>query len=215
MSPNLQTVLDFLKELKQNNNKPWFIAHRADYEQTREIYFQFIDGIIDEFRLADNLQGLSAKDCTARIYSKDKTPYKTNFGSMISPSGWDTSSLGYYISIEPAGASMAAGGYYMPSPAQLQAFRAAVAKSPFRFLELTEEMGFKDTFGAIEGDRLKTAPRGFDPAHPQIYLLRLKQITVMRHYTDAQVTATGFTADVIQACRTMKPFLDYLNLITH
>ncbi len=215
-SVDLAPVLNFLDELARNNNKAWFEAHRPAYDTARSAFEQLIEEVIDEFRVLDHLQGLTAKECTARIYrdirfSKDKSPYKKAMGAVVAPGGWRSTSLvGYYIHIEPHGQSMVAGGMHEPTPRQLDRFRSAVASDAAEFMALTSARTFVDTFGAVEGDRLKTAPRGYDPAHPQIALLQLKQVLVARRFADAEVTASGFVGQVLVTCRAMRPFLEYL-----
>jgi uncharacterized protein (TIGR02453 family) len=214
-SPNLDAVLRFLDELSQNNNKPWFEAHRPAYESARAAFEQFVDGLIDEFRGPDNLQGLSARNCIARIhrdirFSKDKSPYKTNLGAMIAPGGWKTTALGYYIHLEPGARSMVAGGLYNPTAEQLQRFRQAIDAHAGRFKEVTGAQAFVRTFGNLAGERLKTAPKGFDRSHPEIALLQLKQITAIHHFSDQEVLAPDFADQVASACRAMKPFLETL-----
>jgi uncharacterized protein (TIGR02453 family) len=218
MTYNLEPALRFLDELRQNNNKPWFDSHRADYDTARSCFAQLVDDLIDEFRASDHLQGLSAKSCIARIYrdirfSKDKTPYKTNLGAMVAPGGWKTSAFGYYLSLEPQGQSMVAGGLYAPTPEQLLKFRRAIDEDAAAFKEITGAPDFVQAFGAIEGERLKTAPKGYDRSHPEIDLLQLKQITAIRRFTDQQVLADDFAAQVAGSFRAMKPFLNYLTVI--
>ncbi len=121
---NLQPVLSFLDDLSQNNNKPWFDEHRPAYAAARNAFEQFIDGVIDAFREVDNLQGLAARDCFPRInrdvrFSKDKSPYKTNLGALVAPGGWRATAQGYYISLQPHGQSMVAGGLYDPDAAAI------------------------------------------------------------------------------------------------
>jgi uncharacterized protein (TIGR02453 family) len=213
---NLKPVLSFLGELGQHNQKTWFDEHRPAYNAAREVFLQFIEGLIDELRASDNLQGLSAKDCVARIYrdirfSKDKSPYKTNMAAMIAPGGWMTNGRGYYISIEPRGQSLVAGGLYNPTPQELNRFRQAIDNDAATFKALTRARDFADAFGAVEGERLKTAPKGYDREHPEIGLLQLKQITAMHRFSEEEVLSSDFTDRVVAVCRAMKPFLDYLN----
>ncbi len=213
---NLEPILSFLDELSNNNNKPWFDAHRPAYETARKTFEQFIDGLIDEFRVPDDLQSLSARDCIARIYrdirfSRDKSPYKTNLAANIAPGGWKATRLGYYISIGPQGQSMVAGGLHEPTPEQLERFRQAISQDAAAFKQLTHARAFVAAFGAVEGDRLKTAPKGYDRAHPEIELLRLKQITAVHQFTQPEVLDRDFAGRVVTICRAMKPFLGYLN----
>ena len=213
---DMKQILAFLDGLNRNNNKAWFEAHRADYLAARAAFEQFVDGLIDEFRTADHLEGLSARDCTPRIhrdirFSKDKSPYKTNLGAIIGPGGWHGDRLGYYVSIEPHGRSMVAGGLYDPTPEQLERFRREIAREAGAFKRVTQHEGFVSAFGEVQGDRLKTAPKGYDRTHPEIALLRLKQVTAYHHFTDEAVPANDFRDQVIHFCRRLRPFLELLN----
>ncbi len=213
--PSLRTTLTFLSDLKENNERTWFAQHRDEYDAARQAFEDFLDEIIDPLRGSDNLQFLRAKDCISRIYrdirfSKDKTPYKINMGAMIAPGGWKSDVLGYYVSVQPGGESMVAGGLYSPSSEQLLSFRKMVDRDAAKFKALVSEPAFAKAFGKIEGDSLKTAPRGFEKDHPEIELLRLKQIFAWRKYSDADVLADGFTQDVIKKCNILRPFLRYL-----
>ncbi len=216
---NLGLVLHFLDDLSQNNNKTWFDQHRSDYEAARGTFEQLIDALIDEFRISDHLQGLTARDCVARIYrdirfTKDKSPYKTNLAAVIAPGGWRSAYLGYYLSIAPHGQSMVAGGLYLPTPEQLNRFRQIIDENAGTFKKIIGAPDFLEAFGSIEGERLKTAPKGYDRTHPEIALLQLKQITAVHHLSDQEVMAPDFPAQVVMLCRTMKPFLAYLSSIT-
>ncbi|MGB8214492.1 MAG: DUF2461 domain-containing protein [Anaerolineales bacterium] len=212
---DLNPTVHFLDELSQHNSKAWFDMNRAAYQAARVPFEGFIDFLIDEFRIADNLQGLSAKECIFRLnrdlrFSRDKTPYKTNLGAVIGPGGRKSTWQGYYVSIEPHDRSMIAGGLYMPSPEQLGRFRQAVSQHPAALKRIIGEPAFVEQYGKIEGERLKTAPKGYDQDHPEIELLRLKQITVLHPLEDQAVLAEDFAEKVIRACRAMRPFLDYL-----
>ena len=216
---DLGLVLDFLDGLSRNNQKAWFEEHRPAYEAARDVFYRFVDGLIDEFRASDRLEGLSAKDCVPRIYrdirfSKDKSPYKTNMGALIAPGGWRSTHLGYYVSLAPRAQSMVAGGLHQPAPEQLNRFRQAIDQKADAFKKLTRAKAFVETFGVIEGERLKTAPQGYDRAHPEIALLQLKQVTVVHHFSDQDVLARDFSGQVTGACRVMRPFLDYLERVT-
>ena len=213
---NFLPILDFLDNLSQNNVKAWFDTHRADYESARDIFSQFVDYLIDEFRTTDNLQGLSARDCITRIYrdilfSRDKSPYHTNFSAIIGPGGKKSITQGYYISIQPHDQSIVAGGLHMPDPEQLNRFRQAIDRHAGEFKAITADPAFVEQFGSIEGERLKTAPKGYDRAHPEIALLRLKEVVAVHHFSDQAVLAADFPEKVLTACRAMKPFVDYLN----
>lgn len=213
---DLASVLSFLDELRQNNNKPWFDQHRARYEQARGHFEHFIDLIIDEFRVADGLQDLSARDCISRIYrdirfSKDKSPYKTNMWATIASGGKKTMRMGYHVALQPGGQSIIAGGMWEPSSEQLSKFRESIDRDASQFKRIIHNQAFTDAFGKLEGERLKTAPQGYDKTHPEIDLLQMKQVMVVHYFTDSQVQASDFLSHVISGCRAMRPFLDYLD----
>ncbi len=216
---DLAPILSFLDELRQHNDKAWFDKNRPAYENARDTFERFIDILIDELRSSDQLLGLTAQDCIFRInrdvrFSKDKSPYKTNLGAMIAPGGRKSTREGYYISIEPQGQSLIAGGLYMPSPQQLARFRQAIDRDASELKKIMRARAFVKYFGTLEGEKLKTAPQGYDQANPAIELLRLKQVTVLHHLSDQEILAPDFPRQTLAVCRAMKPFLDYLNSLS-
>jgi len=99
----------------------------------------------------------------------------------------------------------------MPDPQQLERFRQAIDQDAAEFKDITGNPAFVEQFGKIEGERLKTAPKGYDRAHPEIELLQLKQVTAVHHMSDKEVLAGDFPEKVVAVCRAMKPLVDYLN----
>jgi uncharacterized protein (TIGR02453 family) len=215
---DLKPVLAFLSGLEQNNNKPWFEANRAAYETARSAFVSFVDELIGDFGRVEDLKGIAAKDCVMRIYrdmrfSKDKTPYKINMSASIGPGGKKSPRLSYYFHLQPHGESMVAGGLHMPEPAQLNKFRAAIARNARPFKSVITAPSFRKYFGDLSGEKLKSAPQGYDRAHPEIELLRLKEVVAVHHIPDAEVLAPKFRSQVVGAFTAMKPFLDYLNSV--
>ncbi len=215
---NLVPVLTFLTDLSQNNNKLWFEQNRAAYETARGEFERFTNYLIDEFRLADNLGPLTAKECMSRIYrdlrfSKDKTPYQTHMWAAIAPGGKKGTRMGYYVSIQPQGQSILAGGLWEPATEQIYRFRQSIAEDAEEFKGIINTKAFADYFGGIKGDKLKTAPQGYDRSHPEIELLQLKQVIVDRYFSDQEVTTNDFPGLIVAGCRVMRPFLDYLDAI--
>ena len=213
---NFHQILSFLNDLSQHNSRDWFDTNRPAYESARGMFERFIDNLIDEFRTSDNLQGLTAKECIFRIYrdvrfSRDKTPYNSNFSAVISPGGKKSRLQGYYVSIEPHGHSMIAGGLHMPSSDQINLFRQEINRDAAAFKAVTGDKDFIEQFGRIEGERLKTAPKGYARDHPEIELLQLKEVVAIHNFPDEQLEAGNFLERVVTVCRTIKPFLDFLN----
>lgn len=211
---DLSPVLQFAADLKLNNNRPWFIEHKAEYELARARFEEFVEDLIFDLSKTEPLGGLTPKDCIYRLnrdlrFSKDKTPYKPYLSAYIAPGGRKSRLMGYYVHLEP-GNVMLAGGLYDPEPRQLTAFRDAIARNSREFKSIITEKKFVEFFGEVGGESLKTIPRGFSPDHPDAALLRLKTVTVMHHVTDAAAITPDFFDHAIEAFAVMKPFLEYL-----
>ncbi len=117
---------------------------------------------------------------------------------------------GYYFHIEP-GASLIAGGAYIPPSPWLKAIRENISEEPEKFLEIISDKNFVKYFGTLDGEKLKTAPKGFPSDHPQIELLKMKSFLAVREATDAEVLEPGYMEKVIMAFKVMKPLNDFLN----
>lgn len=132
---------------------------------------------------------------------------------MIAPGGWRGSAFGYYISVAPHDQTITGGGLHEPTAEQLDHFRQAIDRNANAIKKVTQARDFVTLFGTVEGERLKTAPKGYDRAHPEIELLQLKQFMAVHHFTDQEVLAGDFKTKVVSTCRGMRPFLDYLEEI--
>jgi uncharacterized protein (TIGR02453 family) len=212
---NLGPVLKFLESLSLNNNKAWFDKHREEYESARDTFEKFVDDLIDKLRESDGLGDLTAKDCIPRInrdirFSKDKSPYKTNFAATLAPGGKKAMLRGYHVSIGADEHSHIAGGLYMPTPEQLSKFRKAIASDASAFEKIVHAKPFVQHFGAVEGERLKTAPQGYDRDHPELELLQLKQVVAIHRFSVEDVLAPDFSKRIVTMSKAMKPFVDYL-----
>ena len=210
--------MKFLAGLSKNNNKPWFEAHREQYEQSMALFETLVGRIITGMSVLEDLEGLAPKDCIMRIYrdvrfSPDKSPYKTGLGAGIAPGGRKSGRLGYHLHLGPKGATMVAGGMWDPAPDQLARFRDAIVKDASRFLAIVGAAPFRKHFVEVSGETLKTAPKGYAPDHPQLGILRLKQVCVSEKFPDEVVTSAGFSARAVESMKAMKPFIDYLNTV--
>lgn len=213
-----KSTLEFLTDLKKRNEREWFSANRKRYEAARDNFEIFVQAAINEISGFDPiLKGLEAKSCTYRInrdirFSNDKTIYKTHLGAFIVRGGKRNGDrfAGYYFHVEP-GNSMIAGGAYMPPSAWLSAIREKIDEHGKEFLKITGDPDFINYFGAIEGDKLKSAPKGYQKDHPYIELLKLKSFLCARIIPDSKIISGGCFENIISACRIMKPLNDFLN----
>ncbi len=215
MPQSLQTTLDFLEELRFNNHKTWFDENRKRYEQARSIFEGLIGNIMQHFGTVEDLGDTTVKECLYRInrdirFSKDKTPYQIHMAALIANGGRKSTGRSYYVHIQPGG-SFVAGGIYSPTPEQLQKLRHTIAQNPRRINDVLANKDFVRYFGKVEGEKLKTAPKGYASDHPAIELLKHKQFLASHPVTDAQVLSDGLVAYIVDACRALKPFVAYID----
>lgn len=212
---DLKPTINFLSELSQNNNKDWFDDNRKTYESCRKDFISLVNSIIEELAKFDpDLTAVDAKKCVFRInrdirFSKDKTPYKTNFGALMGANGKKTEGTGFYIHISP-GQNFAGGGIYMPPSETLAAIRQEIDYNPESLKNLLDTKDFQDTFGEIQGDKLKTAPKGYPIDHPHIDLLRLKSFYVVKEFSDNELSSEGFFEELVRTYKKAHEFNKYL-----
>ena len=199
----MDKVLQFLKELNKNNNREWFQDNKKRYEECRDKMNFLTDVLINEIgRFDSEVRGLSPKECVFRIFrdvrfSKDKRPYKTNFGSFICKGGRKSMNPGYYFHIEP-GNSFIGGGIYMPPSEPLKSIRNYMAEHADTFLEIANEPGFKSKFPEMYNDQLKTAPKGFPKDHEYISILKYKSFIFSKEMKDPVVKSDTYVEEMVK-----------------
>jgi len=210
----MKEILAFLKQLSSHNNRDWMQANKKEYERAKEIFKQEIDKLIKGISQFDeSVQGLEPKDCIFRInrdirFSKDKSPYKTNFGAAMMEGGKKTSNPTYYLHVEP-GKSFLAGGVYMPLPENLKKIRQEIDYNPQELKQVVESKPFKNSFGAMTGEQLKTAPKGYPKDHPNIEMLRFKSFIATRNISDHDLTDEDYMKDILGHFKVLYPFNQY------
>lgn len=215
-----KATLDFISGLQMNNDREWFNNNRKLYDTAKSNFESFIQALIENItEFEPILKGLEAKSCIYRInrdtrFSNDKSPYKTNLGAFIVRGGRKNGDkfAGYYVHIEP-GKSMIAGGAYMPPSPWLASIREKITDQPQLIKEILDEKDFKKYFKSLEGEKLKKAPKGFPPDHPEIELLKFKSYLAVNEIIDNQVLDSNFFDFAVKNIRAMKPLNDFLNEI--
>jgi uncharacterized protein (TIGR02453 family) len=213
-----KSTLDFLVAIRCNNNREWFQQNKSSYLEARNNFDTFVQELIDKLVAFEPiLKGLEAKSCVYRInrdirFSNDKSPYKTHFGAFIVRGGRKNGDrfAGYYFHIEP-GKSIIAGGAYMPPSPWLASIRHKIDEEPGKLLKIINSRNFTSHFGKMEGEQLKTAPKGYASDHPYIELLRYKSFLASKELRDDLVLSDNFFDIVIEGFKAIKPFNDYLN----
>ena len=212
-------VIGFLRKLKKNNNKAWFDANRASYEVAKKEIEDLAAAIISSFgKTEPAIAHLTPKDCLFRInrdvrFSKDKSPYKTNFGMSITSGGKKSPLAGYYLHIEP-GASFVGGGLWMPGPPVLAAVRQEIDYNAEEFAALLKAAPFRKQYVDIyTGDEvsLVRVPKGYEADNPAAAWLKLKSFLAMRKLDDKEVESPQLVKQVTDAFKALKPMIDFLN----
>lgn len=213
---NFEIILNFLSELKANNNRDWMAAHKKEYELAKKEFEKIVSALIDKLSAIDpTVLGLTPKDCIFRIhrdirFSKDKTPYKPNFGAAINKGGKKANNPTYYIHIEP-GRPFVAGGMYMPPGDLLKKIRQEIDYNAEEFRGIIGAPGFTKYFEKIEGDQLKTSPQGYSSDNPNIDLLKFKSYIVMHYLNDDDLKSNDAATKILEVFSALKPFNDFLN----
>jgi len=211
-----QTTLQFLHDLQSNNNKEWMDVNRKSYDAARQDFEQFVADLIGALAQFDPAIGeLQAKQCIFRLqrdirFSKDKSPYKTNFGAAFSRGGRKSTAAGYYFHLEPGG-SFAGGGVWMPEADQLRRIRQEIDYNFDEFKAIVEDKKFKAYFPKIDGESLSRPPKGYDDTNPAIHYLKLKSFTVGAKVTDKELTTSGLLQKTMDIYTRMEPFIRFLN----
>ena len=209
-------VLEFLSELKENNDREWFKANKQYYEEARAEFKSMVENFIPALAITNPLlANLEAKDTIFRIYrdvrfSKDKSPYKIAMGAYLAPGGRKSLLAGYYLHIEP-GNSFLAGGSHCPPGDQLKKIRSEILYNNPEFKAILNSSDFKKLFGEIVGDRLKRPPVGFPKDFEDVELLKFKDYTILHKIDDEAVERPDFLRISADIFNKMNPFIDFLN----
>jgi uncharacterized protein (TIGR02453 family) len=214
------STIKFLKNLKKNNNKPWFDAHRKEYEVAKTDFANFIQQVIDKHGKKDSsIKNLVAKDCLFRInrdirFAKDKTPYKTNFGASINKGGRKAmNSAGYYFHLEPSG-SFAGGGIWMPMPEELKKVRQEIDYNFAEFKKIIAAKKFKRVYGDLSKDAeymLSRVPKGYEPDNPAAGYLKLKSYIAMIKIKEVDLTSKNLVNKTVTTFEALRPLIEFIN----
>lgn len=210
-------TISFLKELKENNSKEWFDINRDRYQEARKEFIAQMNKLIEIVQHIDPTVGqIEPKNTIFRInrdirFSKDKNPYKTNFGGVIAKGGTRKSPYGcYYFHLEP-GMSFIGGGIYMPEPKILKTVREDIYGRPEEFKKIINNKNFKDIFGELYGDKLIRPPKGFPSDFPDIDLLKYKNYTVLHNVSDEIILSNDFEKHASELFKKLLPLNNFIN----
>lgn len=215
----LPSTLKFLKDLKKNNNKPWFDAHRNEYEAAKKNFEQVIQAVIDMHGKSDKtIAHLKAKECMFRInrdirFAKDKSPYKTNMGAYINRGGKKSFYGGYYFHCEP-GQSFVGGGLWMPMPNELSKVRQEIDYNLAEFKKITGSKKFKSSYKDLSRDAeytLTRVPKGYEADNPAADYIKLKSFVATAKVSDADLNSKTIVKKLATAFEALQPMLAFIN----
>jgi len=212
------SLIQFLKELRKNNDRSWMEKNRLRYEESRDNFVTFVASLIHEIGSFDkDIASLEPKQCIFRInrdirFSKNKAPYKTNFAAFFNEGGKKAGSAGYYIHIEP-GASFLAGGIYMPEAPVLAAIRQEIDYNLADWEKIILNPGFKKIFnkGLDQEMVLSRPPKGYDADNPALAYLKLKSFTVSHDVDDQFFTNKNSIREITKVMKALHPMIRFLN----
>jgi uncharacterized protein (TIGR02453 family) len=212
-------TLQFLEDLKANNNRDWFLANKKRYDAYKADYHKLISDLLEVMKPLDaSLELLEVKHCTFRInrdirFSKDKSPYKTHMSIWLPCGSRSSETSGYYLQIDRENAFVG-GGMYCPMPEQLQKIRKEINFFYEDLESILKEKSFQSTYGNLSRDEnstLKNPPRGYEKEHPAIEFLKLKSFTAIQKFNVIETTQKDFVANISKKMMALKPLNDYIN----
>jgi uncharacterized protein (TIGR02453 family) len=211
-------LFKFLRDLKKNNNRPWFLAHKEHYEKVvRNPLLDFIGEAGPPLRkispniVADNSP---TGGSMFRIYrdvrfSKDKTPYKTHASAHFPLSrGKDVHAPGFYLHLSPAEVFIG-GGIWRPDAPVLGQIRDYLASHPKQWKSILADRTFQKHC-TFEGDKLQRPPKGYPPDHELIEYLKYKDFTYFTQFGEKDACSPGFMEKFVESCRAAAPFMEFL-----
>ena len=208
-----KATLHFLSALRRHNDRAWFEEHKHDYRAAQENVTAFAEAL----KTVLNETDVVVEHRVYRIYrdirfSPDKTPYKDHWDGYFYRAGAERRG-GYVFRIGTSGASQVGGGFFGPEKDDLLRIRRELEADRQSMDAITRDSMFVKHFGALRGEEVKTAPRGFDKDHPHIDWIRKKQFLALRPFSDEEVLRADFIEQVGEAYRALRPFFDYMSAV--
>ncbi|SDQ76501.1 DUF2461 domain-containing protein [Flagellimonas zhangzhouensis] len=203
-------VFDFLSQLRANNNKEWFEENKPTFKLHEKSVKGFFESVKEQLEHHDEIEKMKM----FRIYrdvrfSKDKTPYKSHLAASFSRLGAHLRG-GYYVHLSP-GDSMIATGFWAPNKEDLKRIRKELEMDANEFRDVIGHDNLKNIWGDLQGDELKTAPKGFDKDHPDIDLIKKQQYVFTRKFTDKEVLSDNFLDEVDSSFKAIRPYFDLMS----
>ena len=204
-------TLSFLKKLEKNNNRDWFNDHKPDFKAIEAKVKAFYNEIFANLNDHDDVDKVKV----FRIYrdvrfSKNKLPYKTHFGGSFHRTK-PALRGGYYLHIAPNDQSFLATGFWEPNKEDLLRIRKEFEMDDQEIRSIINKPSFKNVWGELIGDEVKTAPKGFNREHEAIDLIKKKQFIFTKKFNDKTVISENFLEEIDRAFKAVRPYFDYMS----
>ncbi|MBV8634966.1 MAG: DUF2461 domain-containing protein [Burkholderiaceae bacterium] len=217
-------LMQYLAELKENNNRAWFVMNKPRYDILRAEFLELVTKLIaDIARFDPPIAACNPKKAIFRInrdvrFANDKSPYKTNFSAAITASGMKKPSQGggpmYYFHIDAEGTLLLAAGEYMPPTDRVRSIRNAIAADPKGFGKMVKNKNMLEAFGGLdEESKLSRPPKGFDAETPHIEHIKLKNFLVEKHYSIKRKIPADLGKDLAAEFKHALPLVTWLRQV--
>lgn len=215
-----KSTLQFLKNIKANNSKEWLDENKTAYNLAKTNVLDLCARLLEKSTHFDKeiaKAGLDPKKCITRLnrdlrFTKDKTPYKTNYFIILNKDGKKSESAFYYLHLQP-GNSFVGGGIYSPSSSTLKKVRQEIDYNQEEWMKILNDKHFKKVFpGGIQHPGiLKKTPKNFGEDHPASEYLKMKGFFTSAKISDQQVQSEHFVQALVDYFSAVKPLVDFLN----
>lgn len=210
------TTFDFLRQLAQHNNREWFAENKYRYEEAKADLFPLIRELIGVFSSIDEQYPADAepKKVLMRIYrdvrfSKNKDPYKLNYGLAFDVKGYGPTTPSYYIHLQPGNCFFGV-GFWQPESAILKKVREEIDYNGDEFQQIINSPTFKGQFILSQEDRLKKAPKGYELDHPYLDYLKLKSFIAIYKLEETEFFESSIVNKLKTAFQNIQPFVLFL-----
>ncbi|WP_277111512.1 DUF2461 domain-containing protein [Chryseobacterium taklimakanense] len=209
-----KSTFSFLRNLKKNNDRGWFSENKEKYTAAHQDVLEFVEEFLAEMsKFDETFAKMDPRKTLFRIYrdtrfSKDKSPYKTNFGASINGIGKKDGGAGYYLHISP-GECFTAAGVYRCDPKKLKELRREISVNADEFKSIIQDRNFRNF--EFNNEKLSRVPQGFEKDDPMAEYLKMKHLVVSQHIKDEDLMNTESVKFVAENFRKMSKFVDFLN----
>ena len=211
-----EVTFEFLRKLEANNNREWFLENKNEYEISKANFVGFCSEVLDKLKeIEPSFGNTQIKDCIFRInrdirFAKDKRPYKNNLSAGFGAGGRNSGKIDYYFQLQN-GETLLGAGMWQPTTTNLAKFRQELDYNPEILKSIIKSKEFMESFPLISGEKLKRPPKGYDENHPEIELLKYKELFFIKKFSNQEVKANNFSEILFDNMKIIKPYIDYLN----